>query len=168
MQEDPGSSPVRSVAPPGATEARSRIPAAFDSVALRAAPRCRTRGRRGRRCCAPSLEPLTKAVGPLRLRSWSLLDPGREQVYHLCDARRTQVWPAGRRIDIAEVGLNVQPATGELAQSIVTSRLGLAGLTATFRCAPRRRLATFASGTRFMNAVSIGLEPSIGSSALIT
>src|SRR5580704_2035242 len=63
---------------------------------------------------------------------------------------------------------NVQPATGELAQSIVTSWLGLAGLTATFICAPRRRLATFASGTRFMNTASIGLEPSIGNSALIT
>ena len=51
---------------------------------------------------------------------------------------------------------------------IVTSWLGFAGLTATFRCAPRLRLGTFACGTRFMNTASMGLEPAIGSSALIT
>src|SRR5262249_4560017 len=62
----------------------------------------------------------------------------------------------------------VQEVTGEFAQSIVTSWLGFAGLTATLTCAPRRRLATFACGTRFMKTASIGLEPSIGSSALNT
>ena len=61
-----------------------------------------------------------------------------------------------------------QTATGEFAQSTVSSRLGFAGLTATFRWAPRLRLATFATGTRFMKTASIGLEPSIGSSAFST
>jgi len=37
-----------------------------------------------------------------------LLDPGRQQIYHLSDARGTQVWPPGRRVDPAEVGLAVE------------------------------------------------------------
>ena len=36
-----------------------------------------------------------------RSRSWSLFDPGREQVYHFSDACRTQVWPPGRGVDPA-------------------------------------------------------------------
>src|SRR5580700_9999826 len=49
------------------------------------------------------------------LRSWPLLDPGREQVYDLNDARRAQLWPPGGGVDPAEVG----PAV-ELGQRIVT------------------------------------------------
>jgi hypothetical protein len=61
--------------------------------------------------------------GLLRSRSWPLLDPGREQVYYLSDARRPQAWPAGRRIDPAQVGLAV-----ELRQRAEERRGGRAGL----------------------------------------
>jgi hypothetical protein len=52
-----------------------------------------------------------------------LLDPGREQIYHLSDTRSTQVWPAGCRVDPAEVGLAV-----ELRQRVEERRSGRVGL----------------------------------------
>ena len=59
----------------------------------------------------------------LVLRPWPLLDTGREQVYYLGDARRTQVRPAGRPIDPAQVGLAVK-----LRQRVEERRGGRVGL----------------------------------------
>src|SRR5580700_526874 len=59
------------------------------------------------------------------LRSWPLLDPGREQVYDLNDARRAQLWPPGGGVDPAKVG----PAV-ELGQRVEERRgvgVGLQG-----------------------------------------
>ena len=48
------------------------------------------------------------SLRPLRRRPGPLLDPCREQVYHLSDTGRAQVWAPGRRIDPAQVGLAVK------------------------------------------------------------
>jgi hypothetical protein len=55
----------------------------------------------------------------LRSRSWPLLDPGREEVHDLSNARRADLRPAGGRVDPAEVGLAV-----ELRQRVEERRRG--------------------------------------------
>ena len=50
-----------------------------------------------------------------------MLDPGREQVHYLSDARRTHVRPTGRRIDSAEVGVAVHCAS--VSKNATTARL---------------------------------------------
>src|SRR5260370_32768171 len=52
--------------------------------------------------------PTPARCGPRWLRSWPLLDPGREQVYDFSDARRAQLWPPGGGFDPAEVGPAVE------------------------------------------------------------
>ncbi len=55
----------------------------------------------------------------MRSRSWPLVEPGREEVHDLSDARRADLRPAAGRIDPAEVGLAV-----ELRQRVEERRRG--------------------------------------------
>jgi hypothetical protein len=55
---------------------------------------------------------MCSAASPLKLlhlRPRPFFDPAREQVRHLCDALRAEAWPTGRRVDIAEAGITVEP-----------------------------------------------------------
>ena len=80
----------------------------------------RPRGRQARP--ADRFRPAHPGDWLLCSRSRPFFDPVREQACYLSDARRTHVWPAGLRIDIAQVGLAV-----ELRQRVEEGRSAMPG-----------------------------------------